>query len=301
MLIILNGVSPAIRTKVTAALLDRLVSRQRRSESIGFESTADPRAIYRKVRASRARGVQDFVLVGALRWAGLRELRRGLAPLDPTSYAFRLVHVGALLGPQALSLQRRLDREEREGDVGFPVPYDNPEQAATFIWHDIREAVHLRKWSPAWADQFARERDAIVRELGDVALSVDHIGSTSVDGLDAKPVIDIAITVPSLVQSTDFIPPLRRLGYVFCDYPANTERYFFRKGRPRSHHLHVTEPGAPDHVNQIRFRDALRKSPTLRKRYVAMKRELAEKFGTHRARYSAAKGGFVNEVLARAK
>jgi len=92
---------------------------------------------------------------------------------------------------------------------------------------------------------------------------------------------------------------LHKLGYTFIDHPQSTDRRFFRKGLPRTHHLHIVETGSPALADHLDFRDALRADPALRAEYQALKHALAEAHRHDRATYSARKGGFVGEALAR--
>ncbi|SFD83179.1 GrpB protein [Paenibacillus catalpae] len=106
---------------------------------------------------------------------------------------------------------------------------------------------------------------------------IEHIGSTSVQGLSAKPIIDIALGVEELAQADAFIEPLMRLGYEYVPKADFPNRRFFRKGEWRNgtHHLHVYEAGSEEWQNQLLFRDYLKAHPHTLSEYDKLKRELA--------------------------
>ncbi len=170
-------------------------------------------------------------------------------------------------------------------------------QAARLIWDNLHEAVEIVPYSPDWAGQFEAERKKIAQALHERALRIEHIGSTAIPGLSAKPIIDILVSVANLDEATGCIASLAELGYTFVDYPDNTERLFFRKGFPRTHHIHLVEAGGREEYEKIRFRDALRASPALRAAYMALKKELSEAHRYDRARYSERKSKFVHDIL----
>ena len=248
----------------------------------------------------------------------LAGLRRLLADLDDVIYAYRLVASEETI--EARIRKRELDsdadlrwhlnrykelvaiQEEaaKRGDLGFVIDTTGlaAAEAADAIWRDIHDPVELVPYDPAWPDGFEAERAEIAAALGDLALDVHHIGSTAVPGLDAKPVIDTMVVVQSLDDAIECIAPLQELGYAFIDYPQNTDRRFFRKGKPRTHHLHIVEAGSQSLADHIDFRDALRADADLRRQYQELKHALRAEHARDRARYSESKGGFVARVLA---
>ena len=122
-------------------------------------------------------------------------------------------------------------------------------------------------------------------------------GSTAVPGLPAKPVIDILVVVEDLRDAGACIAPLAKLGYSFVDHPENVDRRFFRKGAPRTHHLHIVEAGSAAHRDHLDFRDALRAGPELRRAYADLKAALAEAHRRDRETYSKKKSDFVRRSL----
>ncbi len=131
-------------------------------------------------------------------------------------------------------------------------------------------------------------------------MAIHHIGSTAIPGLTAKPVIDILLVVRELADFVDCIAPLQMLSYAFIDYPQNVDRKFFRKGQPRTHHVHIVAHDNAELRDHLIFRDALRANPNLRDEYAALKHDLANRFKTDRAHYGDSKTQFVRRVIEQA-
>jgi len=165
----------------------------------------------------------------------------------------------------------------------------------------MREVV-LRPYAPEWPEVFRDVREELLVAFAPVAVSVEHIGSTSVPGLAAKPVIDVLLGACSLSDVESRIGVLGELGYVYVpkhERELPTRRYF-KRSSPTSLrvHLHAVEIGSRIWQEQLAFRDALRADPDLLARYQDLKRRLAEEFASDKAAYTAAKGPFVRSVLA---
>ena len=153
-----------------------------------------------------------------------------------------------------------------------------------------------------WPALFAAERDAIAAALaGWLTGPPEHIGSTAVPGLAAKPVIDIMAPVASLAASRGAIAAAATLQYAYAPYQAETMHWFCKPGpQHRTHHLHLVPAGSPLWRDRLAFRDALRHDPALRAAYAALKQRLALAHRHDRDAYTAAKGPFVAQVLGRA-
>lgn len=166
--------------------------------------------------------------------------------------------------------------------------------------------IVLAAYDPAWPGQFERERERLAAVLGSVALEIEHVGSTAVPGLAAKPIIDILLTVRSLPDARqDCLEALPALGYLYLrDYEAwLPNEMLFRKAvsGPWTHHLHVMEPSSPRWEELILIRDYLRRHPDIAGAYGQLKRALALVFGEDIAGYREAKRPFLQEILARAR
>lgn len=169
--------------------------------------------------------------------------------------------------------------------------------------------ITLAPYDPDWARRFDDEAAALRAALGALARRIEHVGSTAVPGLIAKPIIDIQVSVVSLASLEPFIVPMANLGYEhFRDPDPVFERaypYFHKPVEwPHSHHVHLCEEGGVLEWKHIAFRDYLRTNPNARERYATLKRELAllHRGTTHeeRQRYADAKTEFVQTLLERA-
>jgi GrpB-like predicted nucleotidyltransferase (UPF0157 family) len=160
--------------------------------------------------------------------------------------------------------------------------------------------VTLVDYSPEWPRLFEEERARLEVAIGAAAVAIEHIGSTAVPGLAAKPVLDIALALGSLAAVDSLVAPLGALGYRYLGEYGLPGRHFFRKGEPVTHHLHVVEVSG-EHWRVWRlFRDYLRGNPEEARRYADFKRELATKHPSDREAYTRSKADFVNDILARA-
>ncbi len=159
-------------------------------------------------------------------------------------------------------------------------------------------------YDPAWPVQAADEIAAIRAALGDQLLAIEHVGSTSVPGLAAKPVIDLMAGIRTLDDAPACVPLLAALGYEFKPVAEDTipERRYFRKGPvgARTHHLHMVALGGEFWRRHLAFRDALRADPATAADYAALKRRLAADFRDDRIGYTEAKTAFIRAVEARA-
>jgi len=165
---------------------------------------------------------------------------------------------------------------------------------------DIIEVVEA---DAAWPGQFVTESGAIQQVLHPLQPRIEHFGSTAIPNLPAKPIIDILLIVEDVSVWPRLVAPLASLGYLHWSENPRTDRMFFVKGMPpfgrrRSHHVHVR---TPQDVSELVFRDWLREHPADAARYGTLKRELAGRFKADREAYTAAKGEFIERVLAQAR
>jgi GrpB-like predicted nucleotidyltransferase (UPF0157 family) len=166
------------------------------------------------------------------------------------------------------------------------------------------QRVEIVPYDPAWPDRFADQRGAVTAMLGPwLADPVEHVGSTSVVGLAAKPVIDMLAPVRSLDTAQSAVGVLEADGWLFWpDDPCRHYRLWFLRPRPeaRTHHLQVIERDHPQARALLAFRDLLRDDAVLRREYARLKRRLAEEYGDNRNAYTNSKGDFVDRALRRA-
>ncbi|HWL11499.1 MAG TPA: GrpB family protein [Ureibacillus sp.] len=165
----------------------------------------------------------------------------------------------------------------------------------------VKEVI-IEDYHPDWEKQFQVEKRKIIETL-DAAITIEHIGSTSIKGLGAKPILDIAIGVNDLEDVSKFIEPLKQIGYEFVYHQEFPERRFFRKGQwgAGTHHLHFYQFEGDHWNNQILFRNYLRNNPPTMMEYHQLKLELAEKHRFDRVSYTANKASFIQNILQKAK
>ncbi|NLX46820.1 MAG: GrpB family protein [Euryarchaeota archaeon] len=160
------------------------------------------------------------------------------------------------------------------------------------------DMVELSDHDPRWKDMFQEERALIDQALGPMAMSVEHVGSTSVPGIRAKPVIDILVTVRRL-RLEDLERAMEGMGYVHVPI-GDEERLFFRKGMPRTHHVHVVRHGGEEHRKHVLFRDRLIDHPDEANEYEELKEGLAVLHREDRRAYCDGKDLFIAKILERA-
>jgi GrpB-like predicted nucleotidyltransferase (UPF0157 family) len=166
-----------------------------------------------------------------------------------------------------------------------------------------RGAVQLVPYTPVWASLFQAERARLQHTLGADALDIQHIGSTAVPGLAAKPILDLGVAVGAESVVTACVPRLTALGYTYRGYRGSDQGHFFDQGPEQhlTHYLHMLLIGEPAWCNYLLFRDYLRADPTARDAYQRLKQDLAAQYAADRAAYSAAKATFVQQILAAAQ
>ncbi len=165
------------------------------------------------------------------------------------------------------------------------------------------EPVEIAEYDPAWPAAYERERALIATALGELADAIEHVGSTAVLGLGAKPIIDIMIAVRTLAEGERCIRPLERLGYEYKGEMGIPGRLYFRKPSDgiRRHQIHMVELGSDVWQRHILVRDYLRRHPREAQAYYELKVRLAAKFRTDREGYTEAKSEFIEAALARAR
>jgi GrpB-like predicted nucleotidyltransferase (UPF0157 family) len=165
----------------------------------------------------------------------------------------------------------------------------------------MSDPIAVVPYDPEWPKRFAELGRRLRDALGDAALRIDHIGSTAVPGLDAKPIVDIQISVASFEPLDAYLLPLERAGYVFrADNEDLTKRYFRESPGERRTHIHVRRAGSWSEQAGLLFRDSLRAHPDDAAQYAELKRELADTHREDRVEYTDAKAPFIWNVMMRA-
>lgn len=162
------------------------------------------------------------------------------------------------------------------------------------------QAIVVVDYDPTWPGRFRREEAKIRAALGEVALSVEHIGSTSVPGLAAKPIVDILLVVEDSGEEASYLPALEEAGYVLrVREPDFHEHRMFRTPE-KDVHLHVYSAGSPEIERYLLLRDRLRENVEERELYVGTKRELARRDWPSMQHYAEAKTEVIEGIVARA-
>lgn len=162
-----------------------------------------------------------------------------------------------------------------------------------------RTDVRLSEYDSEWERIFQAERAGLTEVLGERVAAIEHIGSTSVPGLKAKPILDIAVGLWTMEDAAALVRPLEELGYVYRPKSGTPERLFFAKGTEdrRTHYLHCEVYGSASWRGQLLVRDRLIQSPQLRQAYQALKEQLAAQYPDDRQRYTQGKESFIETVL----
>ncbi len=169
------------------------------------------------------------------------------------------------------------------------------------LYEAIHEEVNLQAYDAAWPAKFVAERDRLLALFPVNIIDIEHIGSTAVPGLLAKPVIDILAGVASMAVARALTGPLREAGYsTSAGFNATlTDRQWFMRWADghRTHHLHVVVHRSKAWDQRLRFRDELRNSPVLAARYAALKARLVLQHANDREAYTHGKSAFVRATL----
>ncbi len=164
-------------------------------------------------------------------------------------------------------------------------------QAPVIIFH----------YDPQWPLLFEREKELVLAALAGIDVRVEHVGSTSVPGLAAKPIIDMMVEVPTPEDGERAVPLLVACGYEYKGEAGIPGRFYFDRGHPSTHHLHMYPRNNPEWERHILFRDYLRAHPETVQEYADLKRDLAEKYRNDRVAYTDAKTEFIASVVEKAR
>ena len=170
--------------------------------------------------------------------------------------------------------------------------------------NSVEDRIEISEYDPAWPAEYEAERGRIRAALdADLLMEIQHIGSTAIPGMAAKPIIDILLMVHEGAERGRVIQGLQKLGYVYWAENPEPGRMFFVKGMPpfgtrRTHHVHVFDDGA-ERRHRIAFRDYLRLHADAAQEYAELKRQLAERFVNDRDAYTLGKDEFIANICAR--
>lgn len=160
-----------------------------------------------------------------------------------------------------------------------------------------KRAIVVVPYRQEWPATFALYRERIAAALGAVALGIDHIGSTAVPGLAAKPIVDMLVVVPDSGDEDAYLPAMERAGYTLRVREPDFEEHRMFRTPERDVHVHVLSAGSREIERYLRFRNALRGTPFLRARYQALKQALAAQEWQDMNAYAEAKSKMVETII----
>jgi len=157
--------------------------------------------------------------------------------------------------------------------------------------------VRVVPYDPAWPGKYAAEARRLRSAIGPLIEDIQHIGSTAIPGMAAKPIIDIAVAVTDVAVVKSLVPPLEAIGYEYRGLLLGIKgHHFFRKGDPREYFLHAFERGSAFWARRIAFRDYLIDHAAVAEEYRQLKMRLGEQYADDRASYTAEKKAFIERV-----
>jgi GrpB-like predicted nucleotidyltransferase (UPF0157 family) len=178
------------------------------------------------------------------------------------------------------------EKEMQAATIGDLKPHNGP--------------IVLRDYSPEWPALFVREAARVRKALGARVLRLEHVGSTSIPGLAAKPIIDMLLAVADSSDEAAYVPAMEAGGYVLRIREPDWNQHRLFKGPDTNINLHVFSRSCPEIDRMLLFRDWLRSNDAERELYLRTKRELAKREWKYVQNYADAKTAVVEEIIARA-
>lgn len=164
-----------------------------------------------------------------------------------------------------------------------------------------RREIRIVEYDTEWPKKFEAHAARIADALGRAALRVEHVGSTSVAGLAAKPVVDILVVVPDSAEESAYLPQLEAAGYVLRVREPDWNEHRMLRTPEKDVHVHVYSDGCAEVERVLTFRDRLRRNPDDRRRYERTKRELARRDWPDMNEYADAKTQVIESIIAASK
>jgi len=180
--------------------------------------------------------------------------------------------------------------------------HGTPEQMAAALVGEppaTWQSIIIEDYDPAWADRFAAASSLLGEALSGLIIAIEHVGSTSVPGLPAKPIIDIDLLIEDTADESRYLPALEELGYRLILREPWWYGHRMLVSPAEDVHLHVWPAGAPEPVRHRLFRDWLRAHPADRDLYAATKRRLARDTVHRPGDYSLAKNDVIDDIYER--
>lgn len=161
-----------------------------------------------------------------------------------------------------------------------------------------KRTIVIVDYEPRWPEQFLRHARVIADALGGAALRIEHIGSTSVPGLAAKPIVDILVVVANSADERSYLPALENADYELRVREPEFHEHRMLRNHARDVHVHVFSPGSPEIERCLIFRDRLRQNDRDRRRYESLKGELAAQSWPDMNAYAEAKTAIIEQIVA---
>lgn len=163
----------------------------------------------------------------------------------------------------------------------------------------VSGTVRIEEYNLAWKDEFIKEEKILKEQLLDFNVDIRHVGSTSIEGCSAKPIIDIAIGVESLEYGEQLVPVLNNIGYLYYGDAGIPGRHFLKRknGELSTHFIHIEPIGGRLWKNHILFREYLIKHPQLIDEYSNIKKLLEKDFSENRDQYALGKNPFIENII----
>lgn len=159
--------------------------------------------------------------------------------------------------------------------------------------------VDLYEYRSEWKTDYLQEEERLKEIFEGYYVDIQHVGSTSIPGMCAKPIIDIVVGLIRLGDGERFIATMEKFGYHYKGHTGISNRYFFSKGRVdyRTHHIHLVQYKDENWMNQIVFRDYLKNHPKSVEEYTRIKCDLQVKYMNDREMYTNLKSRFIREII----
>ena len=166
-----------------------------------------------------------------------------------------------------------------------------------------RGTVTIVPYDKEWTALFKKEKSILVKALGRVAIDIQHVGSTSVPEMPAKPIVDIAVGIKTIKEFGQCFEPLNHAGYIFGPNASNWREFFFTKGQGEiiTCHLHLLKYDGELWKDYLAFRGYLRENKEVARQYINLKESLARKYSGNRVKYTAAKSKFIRATIKTAR
>lgn len=199
--------------------------------------------------------------------------------------------------------QQRASSAPEQARAAAPVPFTEEQIQAVHVGEakPLTGPIQIVDYDPAWPGLFEREAERVQAALGDRVLLLEHVGSTSVPGLAAKPKIDMLLAVANSADESTYVPALEAAGYRLQIREPDWYEHRMFKGPDTDINLHVYSLGCPEIDRVLLFRNWLRSNPSDLQLYERTKRELARREWKYMQNYADAKTAVVEEIIARAQ